>query len=169
MWPLSTKAAQSWIAQNLPLGGGGHRPGGLFAGMLDVECKEWGVGNTIIIKPTKPPSACFAPFFRHLPPTPHPRPPAFIRFPGRGGILPPRSGVHAVRHPEIPLPLISPPHATSYMPQASPVTMNYAPRTTYRLGGHTGPPLRRTTYYELRPNYQDQGSTLSAKPRSSRL
>ena len=40
-------------------------------------------------------------FFKCLTPTPHLLHPAFIRFPGRGGILPPRSGVHAVRIAEV--------------------------------------------------------------------
>ena len=38
---------------------------------------------------------------------------------GRGGILPPRSGVHAVHNAEMETPLTGPPQATSYPPQAA--------------------------------------------------
>jgi len=77
-------------------------PLGRGYGMLDVGCREWGVGNTVFYQNLlKLPSACSALFFKNPPPISALLPPAFIRFPGRGGTLPPRSGVHAIRESEI--------------------------------------------------------------------
>ena len=69
----------------------------------------------------------------------HLLPPTFPCFPGRGGILPPRSGAHAVQIAEIESPLTSPLHATSYMPQASSVVLRTTnlPTVVAKLTPHT--------------------------------
>ena len=112
--------------------------------------------------------------------------PLFPRFPGRGGILPPRSGAHAGREAVVlllqackcwnvgeglrPSPTGRKPEAghgasTGHRPQAvshEPSRHHHVPRTTYQQGGHTGPPLRRDS-----TRHESRTATTGHEPRAT--